>query len=685
MRPGVSLVFVALVQAASAQEPAPTPEPRKIDLVEKTERRLVQIDVTARGPAADISSLTREDFTLVVNGEWIESFTVDRLCGTQEGHSATHVAAETAQQPPPTIPPTGTPTFLLYFDQHHLSIAGRQTAIDDARRMIPDLVHGGGRVAIASSGDTVDVLCDFTGDTTRLETTLDRLEGDRHHWDEYPGLEEARIRQLLQDEDKLGHDFACSKALWLRQMELYRTEKALRRFAMILGLMAEADPPKSALYFADTVRRDAGMHYYSYIGACHTQEVGESKIPHSFDAGHVLDRIIGTASSFGVRLYTIQAEGLVSDSMAVPSIATPLTPGTPTPRVKPFNPNLQRVRQAQEALAGMALETGGRAFLNGVSAPRMVQAIHDDVACVYLISFDGAIFKTDAPLSVRVETKRPKIELQTRGRLVLPSESERRSARLMTAFVAPGSARKDLNLRGTLIPIGFEHGNYRALVQVRAPASPVNEAVWDLGASLVSGGEIRQDDSGRLSIREAGVPVVFESEMTFEPGPYELILVAHDTTSNQLGSIRLEGSWPERAEGPAIGPIAVVQKSPGSVFLRGEASRVGGSLARGDKETVRIDEPTALLTLVCRGKGRPTLRIARRLEGEGVTEFPATDVAFKDEPEPCVQIRDMIPAGTMSEGHFDYKIRILDGETELATATRAIYAVGAQDASPGGS
>ena len=78
--------------------------------------------------------------------------------------------------------------------------------------------------------------------------------------------------------------------------------------------------------------------------------------------------------------------------------------------------------------------------------------------------------------------------------------------------------------------------------------------------------------------------------------------------------------------------------------------------------------------------------MARSLVGDGgtATEFPATDVRFDDEPEPCVQIRDMIPARTMSEGRIDYRVRVLDGETELATATRTIYAIGEAGAADGG-
>jgi len=660
----LGLATVATLHAA--QEPAaPDSAPKKLDLVETTERRLVQIDVTARGPAAEIESLTADDFDLVVNGEWIESFTVDRLCGDPQAEVRIAEGRVEADRPAPA-PAPGRPatSHLVYFDQHHLTLAGRQNAIDQTREMIPGLLADGSRIAIASSGTVVDLLIPFTTDRDALVETLDRLEGDRRYWDQYPVLEESRIREVFEVQNTLGQEAACSKARFLQQQDLYRTDKALRRFAMMLGLLTDLDPPKVALYFGDTVRRDAGAHYFSYVGRC--SYGGEGRDPSMFNAEHALDRIIAAASSNGIRLYTVQAEGLVTgDTLALP--------GVTTAGGRSFNPNQQRIRQAQDALAGMALETGGQAFLNGIASSKMVTAIHDDVSCLYLLSFDGAQFRLDSPLSIRVTTERPKVNLRTRGRLVLPSESERRTARLLAAFAAPGAVRKDLTVRGALIPLGFEKGTYRALVQVAAPGSPVPEAVWDLGASLVSGGEIRMDDSGRLTIRQRGVPVVFETEMLFEPGPYELIVVAHDTTTNQLGTLRLEGTWPERADGPAIGPIAVVQRDAGTVFLRQGSPRVGGSMARAPREPVRSSDATAILTLVCRGRGKGILRIARWLGGETATEFPPMDIEFG--AEPCAQIRDVIPSGTMTDGRFEYRLNVLDGAKQLATSTQTIYVV----------
>ena len=63
---------------------------------------------------------------------------------------------------------------------------------------------------------------------------------------------------------------------------------------------------------------------------------------------------------------------------------------------------------------------------------------------------------------------------------------------------------------------------------------------------------------------------------------------------------------------------------------------------------------------------------------------PSTRVLFEVETARWVLIRFVSASRTMSEGRIDYRVRVLDGETELATATRTIYAIGEAGAADGG-
>jgi hypothetical protein len=266
---------------------------------------------------------------------------------------------------------------------------------------------------------------------------------------------------------------------------------------------------------------------------------------------------------------------------------------------------------------------------------------------------------------------------------VIQSDEARKTSELMAAFAAPGSVSKEVSLVGSIIPTGFEDGRYTALVQLRAPGSPINHAEWHFGASLLTRGELKNSASSSVKVDRSGVPVVFESEMAFLPGPFELILVGHEAVADQLGAGRIEGSWPVQGDGPAVGPIAVLQPASAAFIRDGEAKR-GGAQALSEDEMVKPGSATALISLVCRGAGKGKLEIARSLSGEGTHDFPPMEIEFGKER--CAQIRDLIPEMMMTTGRFVYHVELRDGDKVVAEAERTFNAIdpGADEGTPDG-
>ena len=112
-----------------------------------------------------------------------------------------------------------------------------------------------------------------------------------------------------------------------------------------------------------------------------------------------------------------------------------------------------------------------------------------------------------------------------------------------------------------------------------------------------------------------------------------------------------------------------------AAFVRGDDVRVEGALGRGDSEVLMASLPTAIVTLVCRGRGqRGPFVLRRRLAGDSLADFEEIELDLGSER--CAQIRDLIDAGTMTEGGFDYQIRVFDGKGELASGSRVFSAVG---------
>jgi hypothetical protein len=207
------------------------------------------------------------------------------------------------------------------------------------------------------------------------------------------------------------------------------------------------------------------------------------------------------------------------------------------------------------------------------------------------------------------------------------------------------------------VPIDFRKGRFRALVQGSVPASelPAGEQ-WDIGMSLVFGSVVRSDDSGKISVDRAGVPLVLESEMTFRPGPYDVVLVGQETRSGRIAAGQVRGEWPHLDDVPVITEIVAMQPGQGA-FLRDGEARQRGSLAVPPGSDVRADLPTAFLCLVCRPRDmKKGLVIERSIAGQTVVELSPIELPSRQER--CIQVRDLIPGNTLGAGSFRYSVRV---------------------------
>ena len=627
----------------SAAEPEDADKPKGVALIETAERSLIQLDVTVRGSAEIVSQLTAADFELVVGGRPVDQFTVDSLC---KPNSNEHVPTSTNspnEQPASTM--TSRTSYLFYFDQHHLTMYGRQNAIDTARILIPQLAEDGGRVSLVSAGQRLETVSAFTDSVPRLLDALDGLEQDRTQWDDYPYLEKSRRQQVLQAG---AGGVRCGQAQIYQREDVWHTEKAMRLLSLVLSRLADTDPPKIVIYFGDTARINAGAHYFELAGRRCNQSL--------FDAQGAFDKVIEQAGALGVRIYAIQAQGLVG--LDIFDHDTKLSE--------------RRVLDAQGGLKALGLRTGGDAFINGMSYKRMVRRILDDIGCIYLLSFDADDYPRDKPLSVAVRVSRRQVRVQSRDTVVVQSESAHRTSRLLAAFGSPESMRREVSLQGVVAPLAFAKGRFSGLLQISVNQSSLSAATWDVGASVISRGRVRHETSGRISVSRAEMPVVLEAMVEFRPGPYEIVMVAHEAATDHLGALRIEGEWPGTDEGVSIPPIALMQPASG-VFVRDGNARDAGSLFVGPEQSLQNNLPIVIVGLVCRGSQESkTLIVQRSIAGVVQSKFDDLEVELVSEA--CAQIRDVIPGQTLSPGKFEYRIRAI-AEGRVAAERKHSFSV----------
>ncbi len=640
---GLGLTVIFAVAGLSYLK-AENDTPRESGVVERAERRLAQLDFSVSGPPEIVSQLVAEDFKIRVNLKSISEFQLDRFCD-DPGRSPESTGA--------------TASYLFYFDQPHLTLPGRQRGLDLARSMIPELIRDGSRGMVLSNSRTLAVVEDFTSDPQRLLEALDRLEHDRTQWDVFSTEEESRVDRVVEalNKDDQIHR-AISMARRFQREERWHTERNLRRLEVSLSRLATQSPPKAVVYFADSLRSNAGAHYLSFFGESLRDNSTVSLIgSSSFNARVPLDRVIDEAVAQGIRIYPILAQGQQT------SLDLTHPDGLAMSKTRTVPASAQaRHRDTQNTLGNLAAETGGEAFLRGRPARKIARGILDDFSCMFVVTYDPLDLPENAPLRVVVKIKREGVKLQSRGRTVIRGESARMASRLRSAFLFDRDPAAESELTAQLVPTDFDDGTYSGLLQISAPGMALPSTVWDIGASIVFRDKVREEVSGRHQIRESEVGIVLEREIRIEPGLNEIVAVAHETTSDLILSARVQIDWPDPDKRRiTTGPISVMQPEA-AAFVRVEDQRSSGSLARPPRDGIDPTRPTALIGLVCRNKRmKGALDVERILQGGSSVEFPPLEFELADDR--CAQIRDVIPARSLGPGAYRYTVRVLhEGE-----------------------
>jgi len=177
---------------------------------------------------------------------------------------------------------------------------------------------------------------------------------------------------------------------------------------------------------------------------------------------------------------------------------------------------------------------------------------------------------------------------------------------------------------------------------------------WDVGLSVFSGTEVTHEASSRVTVKERGVPIVFESVADID-GPFEVTMVGMEDLSGDIAADRLFAEWNATREKNEVFSISVMQPRA-AAFVRDGVTRDSGSVLVGEAQTARADQPLAFVNLVCRPrKSKEALRVQATLSGSELA-FAPKEIPPQDGL--CVQIRDVVPAGTLGAGKYTYTVRI---------------------------
>jgi VWFA-related protein len=212
--------------------------------------------------------------------------------------------------------------------------------------------------------------------------------------------------------------------------------------------------------------------------ACDRQRTMLAYIDHEVEFRELLQR----ANRANVSFYPIDARGLVVFD-------------TPIDWRVPPSVDSAWLRDRQDDLRMMALQTDGQVVLNTTDVSGAMQKMFADIGSYYLLSYYSSNSKLDGRFRrIRVEVKRPDVEVRARLGYLAPTEAEARAAgmpittatgktlpppTITRALDSIASARGNLPVR---IQAAGARGTIRAIVELDAATARQQE--WLAGGTL---------------------------------------------------------------------------------------------------------------------------------------------------------------------------------------------------------
>jgi hypothetical protein len=455
---------------------------------------------------------------------------------------------------------------MLYFDQPHLTLTGRQRALEVARDVLPKIFVPGDRVTVLVNGTSLLTVQPLTSDLDAVLDVLAHLKLDAGQVDGNllagetnadalqrlvmtKGFTRGKSTQSGQPDLSTANNLRFGQQLEISSMAgsmgrdvAWVTMRDWTRLQMALRRLADVDTSRAMIYFADSISRRAG-----------------SRVEFEFE------RLVREGAAFRIRVYTVEPILLRGGNRSVAL-------------------GLHASEESQKTLQSLASQTGARAFINGVTADEMANGIREDQGCRWLLSFDAERLPQDKPMEVFVRVAVPGVRVHAPAKFEIQSPAKRAATRLMAQFALDEGAPTPL--RSGLVPLAWKDGKYTALLQVTAPGMDLPSVTWDLGASVAERGQVGARASGRTRVAGTGIPVTLETTVELAPGAFELAAVAREVTTDRVISVHGQADWPEPDDVMAqVIPPVVLQPGTGAFSRDGEARR-SGSLVLGRDDPV---------------------------------------------------------------------------------------------------
>ena len=537
-----SVASAVLVFAATALRGQEAPPARSFDEELSVEVINVEVYVTDR-KGRPVTGLAREDFRLLEDGDPLEIEYFTEIDAATPSSAVARPRAEPGPAAAAVPASRETSNLIVYFDDAHVSPAGRRRVLADLRQALAAGTDGADRLMLVVFDGRVQILHPLTADRQAVVATLEAIP-DRATGGIYQMIDRQHaVRAVKRIFDKWGPpnrvcpgerpECDCG---WQEMEAVVReyagaasayVDAAADGLSQITSALSGVDGRKAVLYVADGIEQRPGMdlfHWLTELCPRYERELSANFLMN--DQSPLLGRLTAHANANGVTFYPFEALGLQT-AMDLSQVSHKFTASTLVQQIATAN--------RQSPLFQLAADTGGLATLNANSFDAALAALGDDARAYYSLGFtsrhrgDGKLHR----LGVEVVGRRG---LQVRHRTYYrDKEAETRLAERVWSTLLLGTGANPFGAElGVGAPRLHATGCCTVPVEIRLPLDRVTLDDSATGRLyLVLAGRSAEGHAlpvkGEEVVVEAGPDAAAAAssrtlviEVDLAPGPYEL-------------------------------------------------------------------------------------------------------------------------------------------------------------------
>lgn len=558
--------------SAIAQEPKKTPA----DDVVRVNTELIQTAITVLDKNGHfVDGLDRGQFELMVDGKPRPISFFERVTAgsEREAQLTTSNNADASIPAPSTNRATVRGRTVVFFiDDLHLSADSLNRTRDVLRHFLDHEMNSRDSVAIASASGQVGFLQQFTNNKEVLSAAIERLLPRPYDVKGY-GLGTEKMKEfdaLLIDSSKsdstllnyyVGECMATAprKLLPVARAALVQScETQVRNSARTILTQAGAITHNTYVALESLMvssARAPGRKLAFFVSDGFLMEAG----PRATNLREQLDHIIDSARRAGVVVYTIDARGLIGEG-------TEITQGRAT---MDFSAPIGAIEASQDALNGLAEDTGGRALRGQNYFDRWVDKVLDETSNYYLLAWrpDKETEKTPRFRKVTVSIAgRPELTARApRGYVEGPQPADVAAAETAKSLANHAAETPEGALRNALADY-YPSASLPMLLSLTYLNTPKNETVLTTsiqiaasglnygeegkqpavvtlaGVILTDKGKIAASFKNQLNVKPLkdtqsdGSGILYNQHTPMAPGIYQVRIAARDDKSGHVGS-----------------------------------------------------------------------------------------------------------------------------------------------------